>query len=28
VGARVKVKGMQMADGSVVATKVQLRDSN
>ena len=28
VGARVKVKGLQMADGSVVATKVQLRDSN
>lgn len=28
VGARVKVKGMQMADGSVVATKVQLMDSN
>jgi cytoskeletal protein CcmA (bactofilin family) len=28
VGARVKVKGMLMADGSVVATKVQLRDSN
>jgi hypothetical protein len=28
IGARVKVKGLQMADGSVVATKVQLRDSN
>ena len=28
VGARVKVKGLQMADGSVVATKVQLKDSN
>jgi hypothetical protein len=27
-GARVKVKGLQMTDGSVVATKVQLRDSN
>jgi hypothetical protein len=28
IGARVKVKGVQMADGSVVATKVQSRDSN
>jgi uncharacterized protein DUF5666 len=28
VGTRVKVKGIQMADGSVVATKVQVRDSN
>ena len=28
IGARVKVKGVQMADGSVVAAKVQLRDSN
>jgi len=28
IGTRVKVKGMQMADGSVVATKVQVRDSN
>ena len=27
VGARVKVKGMQMSDGTVVATKIQLRDS-
>jgi Domain of unknown function (DUF5666) len=26
VGARVKVKGMSMADGSVVATRVQARD--
>jgi hypothetical protein len=26
VGTRVKVKGMQMADGSVVATKIQVRD--
>jgi uncharacterized protein DUF5666 len=28
VGVRVKVKGIQMADGSVVATKIQARDSN
>ena len=28
VGARVKVKGMLMADGSVVATKIQLKDPN
>lgn len=28
VGTRVKVKGIQMADGSIVATKVQVRDSN
>lgn len=28
IGTRVKVKGMLMADGSVVATKVQVRDSN
>ena len=28
IGTRVKVKGMKMADGSVVATKVQVRDSN
>ena len=26
VGARVKVKGLQMADGSVVATKIQVKD--
>jgi len=26
VGTRVKVKGMQMADGSVVATKIQAKD--
>ncbi len=28
IGTRVKVKGLQVADGSVVATKVQVRDSN
>lgn len=28
VGVRVKVKGLQMADGSVVATKIQVKDSN
>lgn len=28
VGTRVKVKGIQMADQSVVATKIQVRDSN
>jgi Domain of unknown function (DUF5666) len=27
VGVRVKVKGLQMSDGSVVATKIQVRDS-
>jgi hypothetical protein len=26
LGTRVKIKGMQMADGSVVATKIQVRD--
>ena len=26
-GVRVKVKGLQMSDGSVVATKIQVRDS-
>jgi hypothetical protein len=26
IGTRVKIKGMQMADGSVVATKIQVRD--
>lgn len=28
IGTRVKVKGLLMADGSVVATKVQVRDSD
>jgi hypothetical protein len=28
IGTRVKVKGLLMSDGSVVATKVQVRDSN
>lgn len=28
VGTRVKVKGLQLADGSMVATKIQVRDSN
>jgi len=28
LGVTIKVKGMQMADGSVVATKVSVRDSN
>ena len=27
VGVRVKVKGLQMSDGSIVATKIQVRDS-
>jgi len=28
VGTRVKAKGLQLADGSIVATKIQVRDSN
>ena len=28
VGTRVKVKGLSLADGSIVATKIQVRDSN
>jgi Domain of unknown function (DUF5666) len=28
VGANVKVKGLEMSDGSIVATKIQVRDSN
>jgi hypothetical protein len=28
IGTRVKVKGIMMSDGSVVATKIQVRDSN
>jgi len=28
VGTRVKAKGLQLADGSIVATKIQARDSN
>lgn len=28
VGTRVKVKGLSMSDGSIVATKIQARDSN
>ncbi len=28
VGTRVKVKGLRLADGSIVATKIQVRDSN
>lgn len=28
IGTRVKVKGLLMSDGSIVATKVQVRDSN
>jgi hypothetical protein len=28
IGTRVKVKGMKMSDGSVVATKIQVKDSN
>jgi len=28
VGVNIKVKGMQMSDGSIVATKVSVRDSN
>jgi Domain of unknown function (DUF5666) len=27
IGVRVKVKGLQMSDGSIVATKIQVRDS-
>ena len=28
IGTRVKVKGLRLADGSIVATKIQVRDSN
>jgi uncharacterized protein DUF5666 len=28
IGTRVKVKGIMMSDGSIVATKIQVRDSN
>jgi hypothetical protein len=28
IGTRVKVKGLRLADGSMVATKIQVRDSN
>ena len=28
VGANVKLKGLEMSDGSIVATKIQVRDSN
>lgn len=28
VGTRVKVKGLRLGDGSIVATKIQVRDSN
>lgn len=28
IGTRVKVKGLRLADGSTVATKIQVRDSN
>jgi hypothetical protein len=28
IGTRVKVKGLRLPDGSIVATRIQVRDSN